>query len=122
LLPLRSYRRRVNSVQAIVISVQRCNRTESQTTEFTQPVSDQPLRDTVGVFDARMVRIYRRLGWEPTVLGTSGTGRDAISVGLWAHGAERRPNLLRRAGVSAELSTLWFDRAFGTPQKFAVSA
>ena len=80
------------------------------------------LSDSVGVFDARMVRIYRRLGWEPTVLGTSGSGRDAISVGLWAHDAKKRPNLLRRAGVSSELSTLWFDRAFGASQKFAVSA
>jgi len=42
--PLRSYRGRVNSVQAIVISVQPCNRTDSQPAEFTPPVSDQPLR------------------------------------------------------------------------------
>lgn len=71
------------------------------------------LTDSIGVFDARMVRIYRRLGWEPTVLGTSGAGRDAISVGLWAFDPEIRPELLRRAGVSAEASSSWFDRSFG---------
>ena len=37
----------------------------------------------VGVFDARMVRIYRHIGASPDVLGSSGTGRDKISVGLW---------------------------------------
>jgi len=79
------------------------------------------LSDAVGVFDARMVRIYRRLGWEPTVLGASGAGRDAISVGLWAYHADLRPGLLRRAGVSAELSRLWFDRAFGAPQVLAAA-
>ena len=35
---------RVSSVQAIVISVQLRNRTESQPAEFTQLISDQPLR------------------------------------------------------------------------------
>ena len=74
------------------------------------------LTDSVGVFDARMTRIYRRLGWSPTVLGTDGNGRDAISVGLWAYDRTIRPNLLRRAGLSDELSRLWYDRAFGSVQ------
>ena len=74
------------------------------------------LTDSVGVFDARMTRIYRRLGWSPTVLGTDGNGRDAISVGLWAYDRKIRPNLLRRAGLSDELSRLWYDRAFGSVQ------
>ena len=71
------------------------------------------LTDAIGVFDARMVRLYRRLGWEPTVLGTCGQGRSAISVGLWAYDAAARPALLSRAGISPELSRLWMDRAFG---------
>lgn len=74
------------------------------------------LTDLIGVFDARMVRIYRRLGWEPSVLGASGKGRDAISVGLWACDADLRAELLKRAGVSADLANLWFDRAFGAPR------
>lgn len=71
------------------------------------------LTDAVGVFDARMVRIYRRLGWPPTILGTTGTGRAAISVGLWAFQPKTRATLLRRAGLSADLSRLWFERSFG---------
>lgn len=74
------------------------------------------LTDLVGVFDARMVRIYRRLGWEPTVLGTSGDGRDAISVGLWECTREHRSVLLDRAGVTDETSRSWFDRSFGAVQ------
>ena len=74
------------------------------------------LTDSVGVFDARMTRIYRRLGWSPTVLGTDGNGRDAISVGLWNYDRKIRPILLRRAGLSDELSRLWYDRAFGSVQ------
>jgi acyl homoserine lactone synthase len=74
------------------------------------------LTDSVGVFDARMIRIYRRLGWEPTVLGTSGEGRDAISVGLWAFDPALRPNLLKRAGVTDADSQRWFDLSFGAPR------
>lgn len=70
------------------------------------------LTDAVGVFDARMMRVYRRLGWQPTLLGAAGRGRDAVTVGLWAFEASLRPGLLRRAGLSAELSRLWYDRAF----------
>lgn len=71
------------------------------------------LSHSVGVFDARMVRVYARLGWGPTILGTSGEGRDAISVGLWAFEPEIRPRLLARAGVSDEVSRHWYERSFG---------
>ncbi|MDJ0827639.1 MAG: acyl-homoserine-lactone synthase [Rhodobacter sp.] len=71
------------------------------------------LTDAVGVFDARMVRVYRRLGWEPTVLGISGRDRSAVSVGLWAFDPTVRPALLNKAKVPDRLSHLWFDRAFG---------
>ncbi|SPH20257.1 Acyl-homoserine-lactone synthase [Ascidiaceihabitans donghaensis] len=67
----------------------------------------------VGVFDARMVRIYRMLGASPDVLGRDGAGRDQVSVGLWHYDAADRNKVLRRAGVSLALSQLWFDRSFG---------
>jgi acyl homoserine lactone synthase len=74
------------------------------------------LSHSVGVFDARMVRIYRRLGWGPTILGADGVGRSAISVGLWAFEPDLRVTLLARAGVSSEVSTMWYDRSFGMPR------
>jgi len=73
------------------------------------------LTHAAGVFDARMVRIYRRIGWGPTVLGSTGTGRAAVSVGLWDFGQPVRARLLAKAGLSDELSRHWFDRSFGAP-------
>lgn len=67
----------------------------------------------VGVFDARMVRIYRMIGSSPDVLGSEGAGRDQISVGLWAYAPSDRAHVLQRAGVSSALSEHWFARAFG---------
>lgn len=66
-----------------------------------------------GVFDARMIRVYARVGWGPTVLGTLGEGREAISAGLWPVDRAYRARLLSKAGVSSEVSDHWYDRSFG---------
>lgn len=67
----------------------------------------------VGVFDSRMVRIYRLIGAAPEILGTDGTGRAAISVGLWHFSDRLRMKIALSAGISPELARSWFDRAFG---------
>ncbi|WP_197917012.1 acyl-homoserine-lactone synthase [Thiosulfatihalobacter marinus] len=67
----------------------------------------------VGVFDARMVRIYRLIGSSPEVLGAQGEGRERISVGLWSFTQEARSAVAARAGLDPELSRAWFDAAFG---------
>jgi len=72
------------------------------------------VRHFVGVFDARMVRIYRAIGSSPEVLGTQGAGRQQISVGLWAFSQAARAQVARRSGLTRDLSRLWFDRAFGS--------
>ena len=74
------------------------------------------LTHIAGVFDARMIRVYRRVGWGPTLLGTDGEGRDAISAGLWPCETEYRPRLLEKAGVTSEHSTAWYDQSFGSPK------
>ncbi|MEM9844153.1 MAG: acyl-homoserine-lactone synthase [Pseudomonadota bacterium] len=66
-----------------------------------------------GVFDARMVRIYRMIGSSPEVLGSQGKGLERISVGLWEFTEDARRQVSRRAKVSPELSELWFQRSFG---------
>src|SRR6056297_2274330 len=66
-----------------------------------------------GVFDARMVRIYRMIGSSPEVLGSRGAGRDRISVGLWHFAEQDRRRVARRAHVSPVLSDLWVRRSFG---------
>jgi len=80
------------------------------------------LSHAVGVFDARMVRVYRRLGWGPVVLGAAGTGRDRISLGLWNFSSDIRKGILKSAGVSHAISRLWYDRAFGCTPQLAKSA
>lgn len=71
------------------------------------------IRHFAGVFDARMVRIYKAIGSSPEVLGSEGTGRERISVGLWEFTSEARERVAKRAGISPALSKLWFNSAFG---------
>jgi acyl homoserine lactone synthase len=71
------------------------------------------IRHFVGVFDARMQRIYRAIGSSPDLLGSQGQGRDKISVGLWEFTEEAKRKIAVRSGISAQVSRLWFDRAFG---------
>jgi N-acyl-L-homoserine lactone synthetase len=71
------------------------------------------LSHSIGVFDARMILIYRRLGWSPAILGSSGEGREQISVGLWAFTQDVLPNLRAKAGVSPAVSQSWMAEQFG---------
>jgi N-acyl-L-homoserine lactone synthetase len=57
------------------------------------------LTHLLGVFDAAMTRVYRRLGAEPEVLGEAG----GIAVGLWHEDARARARLMARAGLAAPL-------------------
>lgn len=66
----------------------------------------------VGVFDERMVRIYRRLGASPEVLGSSGSGRAKVSVGLWHYSSEQKRGLYRASGITPDQSTSWFQSSF----------
>ncbi|SLN23578.1 acyl-homoserine-lactone synthase [Roseisalinus antarcticus] len=80
------------------------------------------LAHMVGVFDARMVRIYRMIGASPDVLGTLGKGRGAISVGLWAYEQAEPEKVFSRAGIAPELSEMWFERSLGFPIRQAARA
>lgn len=82
------------------------------------------VRHFVGVFDARMVQIYNRVGSSPEILGTLGEGRDAISVGLWEFEQDAQQRVAARAGITLQQNRLWFDHSFGgcPAEEFAVSA
>lgn len=66
----------------------------------------------VGVFDARMVRIYRRIGACPEILGSAGHGRERISVGLWGFSNQKRDQILVRSGIDRRESKSWFQFSF----------
>ncbi|MEM9009688.1 MAG: acyl-homoserine-lactone synthase [Pseudomonadota bacterium] len=70
------------------------------------------LSHAVGVFDARMVRIYRSIGWEPEILGSTGEGRSRISVGLWSIEADSRAEISARSGIAEATAAEWFERSF----------
>lgn len=71
------------------------------------------LKHAVGVFDPRMVRIYRALGWSPEILGSLGEGRARICVGLWEFDRRTRDTLAEKAGVTTHQSAAWFRMSFG---------
>lgn len=70
------------------------------------------LEHSVGVFDARMVRIYRRIGWEPDVLGTTQENGEKISVGLWPIDEASKMRICARSGINPRVSENWFDTSF----------
>lgn len=71
------------------------------------------IRHFVGVFDARMVRIYNRIGAAPEVLGTQGAGRQTISVGLWEFSEAAQKRVSQVAGIPLQSSRDWFEKSFG---------
>ena len=70
------------------------------------------LEHSVGVFDARMVRIYRRIGWSPEIIGSAGTGRAEISVGLWEYSGAKKQELCAKFAIPAPAVENWFDASF----------
>ena len=74
-----------------------------------------------GVFDARMVRIYRLIGSSPEIMGSQGEGRDKISVGLWEFTPEAQAKVAEKSGVTLDQSQMWFERSFGEQAKPALA-
>lgn len=73
---------------------------------------------SLGVFDKPMVRVYRRLGWEPEVLGTA----DGISAGMWQLSQDTVDLFLRKQGLTRDDARGWLDAAFGAAPALSVAA
>lgn len=71
------------------------------------------LKGFAGIFDARMVRIYKRIGSSPEILASAGQGRERISVGIWSFTNDARTRVARRSGLSQRASRHWFKMRFG---------
>jgi len=76
------------------------------------------LSQAIGVFDARMPRIYGRLGHAPDIIGASGTDRDSVSVGVWSITEEAQVEISSRSNIPLSMVAEWFERSFSaaTPQ------
>lgn len=79
------------------------------------------LESSVGVFDHRMRRIYKSIGWEPEVIGCAGEGRDRICVGLWPFATEIRTKIAAQAGFAEDQGAKWFEASFA-PNSTAIAA
>jgi acyl homoserine lactone synthase len=66
------------------------------------------LTHTVGVFADAMIRVYRRLGWEPELLGRA----DGVSAGIWRFDDATHDLLCAGAGVTPAQSRAWFEAGF----------
>jgi acyl homoserine lactone synthase len=71
------------------------------------------LTQAIGVFDARMIRLYRLLGWRPQVIGAEGEGEAAIGVGLWTFSEGVRLRLALKAQLDPDRVTGWFNASAG---------
>ncbi|MBD3625981.1 MAG: autoinducer synthase [Rhodobacteraceae bacterium] len=70
------------------------------------------LTRALGVYDERMIRIYRSIRWEPSFIGAEGQARRRICLGLWPFGPDIRDAIARRAGLNPMVAAPWFDAAF----------
>mgnify|MGYP002713022063 CR=1 FL=1 len=80
------------------------------------------LTHLIAVFDARMERIYRRMGLTPDILGRRGKGRDAIGAGLWRMDAAAFAPTLARIGVSRATSRRWLAASLPVPRDLPIPA
>ena len=63
------------------------------------------LTHSLGVFDKPMVRVYRRLGWEPEVMGTE----NGISAGIWTISQDVADMMTDRLGLNAAVVRRWTE-------------
>lgn len=67
------------------------------------------LSHAIGIYDAPMARVYRRLGWEPVHLGEA----NGIAAGLWRFSAEKQDELCAKLGLHARTPKRWFEQDLG---------
>ncbi|WP_299734037.1 acyl-homoserine-lactone synthase [uncultured Tateyamaria sp.] len=68
----------------------------------------------VGVFDRKMLPVYRFIGSVPTVVGWSQSEKNKIGVGLWEFNAEEYCRLLSDCGMSwAEMELYFVNSGLG---------
>ena len=79
----------------------------------------QGLESMIAVFDPRMVRVYRRLGWPPQILGSIGEGRDKICAGAWTFDRETQVRMAQQARIPVVLSEMWYARSMGCQNSIA---
>ena len=70
----------------------------------------------LGVFDQRMIRIYRLLGSSPNLIAQTGQGKEFIGIGLWTLDAVQREQICQIAEVEPQESEQWFFDKYKSTQ------
>ncbi len=68
------------------------------------------LKHFIGVFDRRMIPLYRRIGSSPVVLGSKGKEKSEIFVGLWTFTEASYNQLLKKTGIGQNNIEIWSSR------------
>ncbi|MEM9715176.1 MAG: acyl-homoserine-lactone synthase [Pseudomonadota bacterium] len=73
----------------------------------------QGLQSSLGIYDLRMERVYRRLGWSPEKLSEADDPSGRVALGAWHFSKDRLLRLSSVCGISPKAAMLWVKRAKG---------
>lgn len=73
----------------------------------------QGLEAAIGVYDLRMMRVYRRLGWVPDKLSEAEDPSGRIALGAWRFSNAIMAQLAVRSQTKPRIAEIWVDRAKG---------
>lgn len=71
----------------------------------------QGLAGAWGIYDVKMHRIYRRLGWSPQKISEMDDPSGRIALGCWRFSKAHLGRLHHVAGLGTRASRFWIDRA-----------
>ena len=75
-------------------------------------MSEFSIEHLVGVFYSQTGRVFGLNGIIPDILGSNGTGKDRIDVGVWEVTPIALQRALKRLRISRATSKAWFKSAF----------
>ena len=82
----------------------------------------QGLSGAWGIYDAKMTRVYRRLGWSPEPFAEADDPSGRIRLGCWRFSHASADKLHAVAGLGPRLSKFWMDRALAHVPIFTPSS
>ncbi|MEM0977575.1 MAG: acyl-homoserine-lactone synthase [Pseudomonadota bacterium] len=73
----------------------------------------QGLTGSLGIYDVRMMRVYKRLGWAPEPLDESDDPSGRIGLGMWRFSAAHLSRLSYVSGIGSRIANIWVEQANG---------
>ena len=70
------------------------------------------ITQSIGVFDPKMLRVYRRIGWEPRVIGSGYVSDMEVYAGMWEVSEEARQKIFLRSNLKKNVGRIWSSPTF----------